>query len=121
MRRRRTPASRWAAAATWLLALVLLERTLRAGSTGAVVLDGALTIAAAAGATKLWLHNCFESHLLVVVTVVATVAASLLSLTLGMPGGPVASLSPTHVLALALSGAVGGLLFADVRARRSDG
>ena len=99
--------------ATGLLALVLLEQTLDAGSTGSLVLQGAVMLTAAAGATKLWLHNCFESQLLVVVAVVATVVGSALSLTLGMPGGPVTPVTLPHVVALALSVTIGLLLLAD--------
>lgn len=121
MPRRRTLASRWAAIATWLLALVLLRRVLDAGSTGAAVLQGAVLAAAALGATKMWLHNCFESHLVVAMAVCATGIGSLLSLTLGMPGGPVTPLAPSPLLVFALSVTVGALLVADARARRDDG
>ncbi|EAP98170.1 hypothetical protein JNB_14438 [Janibacter sp. HTCC2649] len=121
MPRTRTRASRWAAVATWLLALVLLGQALRAESTGAIVLEGSVAAAAALGATKMWIHNCFESHLVVVLAVGATLIGSVLSLTLGMPGGPVTPLTPFHVVVLALGIAIGTLLFADARARRPSG
>ena len=121
MPRRRTAASRCAAVAAWLLALVLVGQALRADSTGATVLVGAVGAAAALGATKLWIHNCFESHLVVVLAVGATVVGSILELTLGMPGGPVRPLTPAHVVVLALSIAIAAMLFADARARRGGG
>jgi hypothetical protein len=121
MPRTRTRASRWAAVVTWLLALVLLREAVRADSTGATVLAGAVASAAALGAAKMWVHNCFESHLVVVVAVGAALIGSLLSLTLGMPGAPVMPLTPTHVVVFALSIALGTLLFADARARRDGG
>lgn len=83
-----------------------------------MVLQLVVLILAALGATRMWLHNCFESHLVVVGVVVATVGGSVLSVTLGMPGGPVTPLTPWHVLALTLSVAIAALLVADARARR---
>ncbi|MEO7270011.1 MAG: hypothetical protein ABIW49_12475 [Knoellia sp.] len=121
MPRRRTGASRWAAVATWLLALALFGQALGAESTGATVLEGAIAAAAALGATKMWIHNCFESHLVVVLAVSATVIGALLDLTVGMPGGPVTPLMPAHVVVLALAMAIGTLLFADARTRRGGG
>ncbi len=121
MPRARTRASRWAAVAAWTLALVLLGQAVQADSTGATVLAGAVAAAAALGATKMWIHNCFESHLVVVLAVGATVIGSVLGLTLGMPGAPVTPLTPTHVVVFALAFAIGTLLFADARARRDGG
>ncbi|MFC7485751.1 hypothetical protein ACOCJ7_04425 [Knoellia sp. CPCC 206453] len=121
MPRTRTHASRGAAVATWLLALVLLDQAVQADSTGATVLAGAVGVAAALGATKMWIHNCFESHLVVVLAVGAAVIGSVLSLTLGMPGAPVTPLTPTHVVVFALSIALGTMLFVDARTRREGG
>jgi len=121
MRRRRTTASRWAAVATGLLALVLLERTLGAETTVTRTLLGVVVLTAAAGAAKLWLHNCFESHLLVVVAALASLVGSVLSLTLGMPGGPVSPVTASHALIVGLSATIGVLLHADARARRASG
>lgn len=120
MPRRRTGASRAAAIVAWLLALVLLGQALRADSTGVTVLGCAVAAAAALGATKMWFHNCFESHLVVGFAVGATVVGSVLNLTLGMPGGPVTPLAPSHVVVFALSVVIGTLLAADAGDRRGD-
>lgn len=121
MPRQLTTASRWAAVATWLLAAALLERTLHAGSAGAVVLQVVVLVAATLGAAKMWVHNCFEAQLVVLTVVVATVVGTLLSLTLGMPGGPVAQPAAIHVVVLTLSGAIVTLLVVDARTRRGQG
>lgn len=117
MPRELTVASRWAAAATLMLAVVLVERSVHAASTGAMVLEGVVALLAALGGAKMWLHNCFESHLVVVLAVAATAIGTVLSLTLGMPGNGRTDLSATHVVTLVLSAAIGVLLVSDARAR----
>jgi hypothetical protein len=118
MPRERTTASRWAAIATGVLALALLERALQSDSTGATVLQLVALVAAALGAVKMWVDNCLESHLVVITVVIATVVGTVLSLTLGMPGAPVELLAPVHVGLLVLSASILLLLVADARARR---
>lgn len=117
MPRELTPASRAAAVAALVLAVVLVERAVHAASTSAMVLEGVVALLAVLGGVKMWLHNCFESHLVVVLAVTATAVGTLLSLTLGMPGSGRTELSPTHVVTLLLAAAIGSLLVADARTR----
>lgn len=119
MPRERTTASRWAAVATAVLALVLLERALQSDSTGVRVLQLVGLGAGALGAAKMWVHNCLESHLVVITVAIATVVGTVLTLIVGMPGAPVALLAPVHVVLLLLSASILLLLVADARARRS--
>lgn len=104
--------------ATVVLALVLLERALHSESTGVRVLQLVGMVAGALGAAKMWVHNCLESHLVVVTVVIATVVGAMLSLTVGMPGAPVASFAPVHAVLLVLSASILLLLVADAGARR---
>lgn len=120
MPRRLTRSSRAAAVSSVVLALVLLERAVNAASTSASVLEGVVAFLAVLGGVKMWLHNCFESHLVVVLTVVATSVGSLLSLTLGVPGSGRTQLSPTHVVTLLLSVTIAILLVLDARERRTE-
>ncbi|KGN42283.1 hypothetical protein [Knoellia aerolata] len=117
MPRELTVASRWAAVAALLLAAVLVERSVHAASTSALVLQGVVALLAVLGGVKMWLHNCFESHLVVVLAVAATAIGTVLSLTLGMPGSARTDLSAAHVVTFVLSAAIGVLLVADARAR----
>ena len=120
MPRRLTRSSRWAAVAAMVLALVLVERAVNAVATSTVVLLGVVALLAMLGGVKMWLHNCFESHLVVVLVVVATSIGTLLSLTLGMPGNDPTEPSATHVVTLLLSVTIGLLLVLDARERRSE-
>lgn len=117
MPRRRTRASKWAAVAAVVLALVLVRQAVDAASAGVMVLAGAVALLAAVGAVAMWLHNCFESHLVLVLAVAATTIGTVLSLTVGAPGGVATKPSATHVLALLLSAAIGVLLVVDARDR----
>ncbi|KRE42971.1 hypothetical protein [Knoellia sp. Soil729] len=118
MPRELTTASRWAAITTLVLAVVLLERALHSDSTGLMVLDLVGLGAAVLGAVKMWVHNCLESHLVVITVAMATVVGTVLTLTVGMPGAPVASVAPVHVVLLALAASILVLLVVDARARR---
>ncbi|MFC7490744.1 MULTISPECIES: hypothetical protein [unclassified Knoellia] len=120
MPRRLTRSSRWAAVAAIVLALVLVERAANAASTSAMVLEGVVALLAMLGGVKMWVHNCFESHLVVVLAVAATSIGTLLSLTLGMPGNGPTELSATHVVTLLLSVTVGLLLVLDAHERRTE-
>lgn len=120
MPRRPTPASRWASVAAVVLALVLLERTLHAGSTSVLVLEAVVALLAVLGGVATWLRNCFEAHLVLVLAVAAAVIGTVLSLILGMPGGGPTEPSATHVLTLLLSCAIAVLLVLDARIRGSE-
>jgi uncharacterized membrane protein YqgA involved in biofilm formation len=118
MPRELTTASRWAAIATGVLALLLLERALHSESAGLRVLQLVALVLAVLGAVKMWVHNCLESHLVVVTVAIGTIIGTILSLTMGMPGAPVAPLSPVRAGLLGLSVAILVLLLVDARARR---
>ena len=118
MPRELTAASRWASIATLVLALGLLERAFHVDSLGILVLQVVGIVVAVLGAVKMWVHNCLESHLVAITIAIGTLAGTVLSLTLGMPGAPVAPVTPVHILLLVLSAAILLLLVADARARR---
>ena len=115
MPRRLTTASRWAAVAAVVLALVLGWEAVDATSAGVVVLAGVVALLAAVGGVAMWLHNCFEAHLMLVLAVAATTIGTVLSLAVGAPGGVATKPSATHVLTLLLSAAIGVLLTLDAR------
>ena len=117
MPRRLTSASRWAAVGAVLLALVMLERAAHAASTSVTVLEAVVSLLAVLGGVKMWLHNCFESHLVVVLAATAAAIGTLLSITLGVPGSTRDAISPTHVVTLVLAAAIGVLLVLDSRER----
>lgn len=119
MPRELTVASRWAAVLSVALAVVLAQQAIVATSTSARVLEAVVALLVAVGGVKMWLHNCFESHLVVILAVVATAIGTVLSLTLGMPGSSPTALSAAHVLTLLLSAAIGSLLLVDARTRGS--
>jgi len=115
-----TTTPRWAALAAVVLGLVLVERTVQAASTTAMILTGVVALLAFAGGVAMWLHNGFESHLAVVVATFATTIGTVLSLTLGMPGSARTAVSPMHVVILVLSAVIGVLLVLDARDRRAE-
>jgi small basic protein len=90
-----------------------------AASTSVMTLAGVVALLAAAGGLKMWLHNCFESHLMVVLAVVAATIGTVLSLLVGVPGGAPTKLSGTHVLTFFLSAATGVLLVIDAGGQSS--
>ncbi|MET0467369.1 MAG: hypothetical protein ABWZ87_01380 [Aeromicrobium sp.] len=118
MRRLRTNASRWAAAACLALGALYVFGMVDADSVVFVLLAAVMATIAVAAAVKMWLHNCFESHLAAWALVAATVGSSLLALTVGIPGEGAAELSVVRVALLVLSGAVALLLVQDGRVRR---
>lgn len=115
-----TKASRWAAVGAGLLALVLLGRALQATSTTVTVLEAVLSLLTVLGGVKMWLHNCFESHLVTVLAAGATAIGTLLTITVGMPGSTRAPVAPTHVVTLALTAAIGVLFVLDARERLAE-
>lgn len=119
MPRPRTRTSRLAAVLTGMLMLLLAEHALRIGSSALGVLEGVVAVVGMLAAVKLWMHNCFESRLVVTLALVSVVAGTLLATTLGLPGAPVAPWDLSHVLLLALGATVMVLLVADARERRS--
>ncbi|WP_286931009.1 MULTISPECIES: hypothetical protein [Aeromicrobium] len=118
MQRLRTTASRWAAAACLAIGLVYLTLLPAAPSRVYVVME--IVIAAVAGLTavKMWMHNCFESHLGAGALVAATAGSSLLAMTVGLPGDGGGDFSATRLALIALSAAVVVLLVQDGRVRR---
>jgi len=118
MRRLRTTASRWAAVACLSIGLIFAQRAVAAPSVGYLVLEATLAVIALLTTTKMWLHNCFESHLAAAVVVVATAGSTLLALTAGVPGQGVVELTPVRTVELALCTAVVLLLGLDGRVRR---
>lgn len=118
MQRLRTTASRWAALACLVIGLVFAQRALGASSTVYRMLESVLAVIAVLAAGKMWLHNCFESHLAASVVVVATAGSALLAATVGIPGEGQADLTALRVLELALCTTVMVLLVLDGRVRR---
>ncbi|SKB06350.1 hypothetical protein [Aeromicrobium choanae] len=118
MRRLRTTASRWAAAACLAIGLVYLTLLPAAPSRVYVVMEIVIAVVAGATALKMWMHNCFESHLGAGALVAATAGSSLLAMTVGLPGEGGGDLSGTRLVLLALSAAVVVLLVQDGRVRR---
>ncbi len=118
MQRLRTTASRWAALMCLLIGLVFVQRALVAPSAVYSTLESVLAVIAVLAAVKMWLHNCFESHLAASVVVVATAGSTVLALTAGIPGEGRADLSAVRILELVLCAAVVALLVLDGRVRR---
>lgn len=118
MRRLRTTASRWAAVACLAIALIYLVRVAEAPSAAYLLGEIVMGVLGVAAAVKMWLHNCFESHLAAGALVAATAGGTLLAVTAGLPGGGASGLTPTRVVLLALSATVVVLLVQDGRVRR---
>lgn len=118
MRRLRTTASRWAAVACLSIGLLFAHGAIVAPSVGYTVLEATVAVIALLTAAKMWLHNCFESHLAAAVVVVATAGSTLLALTAGVPGQGAADLTTDRAIELALCAAVVVLLGLDGRVRR---
>ena len=118
MRRLRTTASRWAAAACLLLALMYAQRAATTPSVVYTVLGFAVAVVAGLTALKMWLHNCFESHLAASVVVAAAAGSTLLAVTAGIPGHGPADLTIVRAAELALCAVIVMLLVLDGRVRR---
>lgn len=118
-RRPTTRASRLASITTCLMAGVLAGLALRSeGLGGGSLLTVVAALSAVAG-VKMWFHNCFESHLLVVLMASAVALVVTLQMTIGLPGSPYgADAGPLQWLMLLLTATVGTLLVVDTRIRR---
>jgi hypothetical protein len=118
MRRLRTTASRGAAASCLAIGLVYLTLIPAAPSRVYVVMEVVIAVVAGLTAVKMWMHNCFESHLGAGAVVAATAGSSVLAMVVGLPGEDGGDVSATRVVLLGLSMAVVVLLVQDGRVRR---
>lgn len=118
MRRLRTTASRWAAAACLLLGLVYAQRAATTPSVVYTLLGSTVAVIAGLAALKMWLHNCFESHLAASLVVAAAAGSTLLAVTVGVPGQGQADLTLLRAAELALCAVIVMLLVLDGRVRR---
>jgi len=119
MRRLATTASRWTAAACLVLGLLLATRVPAAPSAVEALLEASLVALALFAGVKMWLHNCFESHLAAALVCAATAGGVLLAATAGPPGRGTSPVTPAEVVLLALAVAVPLLLERDARTRRA--
>lgn len=119
MKRLRTIPSRWAAALCVVLAVLALARLAVSTSSIEVILQAILAAIAVATGVKMWLHNCFESHLGATIVATGAGAGALLGWTVGLPGvSGRADVSVVTVLMLGCAIAIPVLLVQDARVRR---
>lgn len=117
MRRLRTSSSRAAALVCLTIGLLLVQRTMASSSPTYALLEGALALIAVLTAVKMWLHNCFESHLASLLVTGATAGGALLAMTAGLPGGDGPDPTLVHGAFLVLCAALPVLLVVDARVR----
>jgi hypothetical protein len=108
------------ALATALLALLLLGATLSSTVTAFAVVEGVGAAAAAVAAGFLLVGNAFEARLAAVLVGGLSAAASLLAMTIGLPGETGGEVAPRLLLTLVVGLAVPLLVARDARSTTAD-
>lgn len=101
--------------------LLLLTRAAELRVTSSVLLVTAVAVGGVLAATKMWAHNCFESHVAVSLVAGTVLLGTLLSLTLGLPGDNRSELGAFQVLLVLLPAGALALQSVELHHRRRDG